>query len=298
MKKLYVIVGPTASGKTDYSIDLAKKIDGEIISADSRQVYTELNYGSGKVTEEEMQNIKHYGLDIASVQSLIENNAENKVNVEIWRKQARLTIKEILANNKTPIIVGGTMHWIDALIYGKEFSEVKPNQILRDELENFDIETLLAKLKSLDEDYYNKIIGNNSDAKNKRRIIRAIEIATANSDNKIEEVKYIDEFKDFEIVWVGLKVDRERLRVRVEKRLEKRWQNILTEVSDLIDKLGEKMGDELIKLGLEYKYATLYIRKEISEKDAKENIINSSMRYARRQMTWWKRNTEISWIEV
>jgi tRNA dimethylallyltransferase len=119
MKKLYVIVGQTASGKTDYSIDLAKKIDGEIISADSRQVYTELNYGSGKITREEMQNIKHYGLNIASIQSLIENNGENKVNVETWRKEARLAIKEILDKNKTPIIVGGTMHWIDALVYGQ-----------------------------------------------------------------------------------------------------------------------------------------------------------------------------------
>jgi tRNA dimethylallyltransferase len=298
MKKLYVIVGPTASGKTDYSIDLAKKIDGEIISADSRQVYTELNYGSGKITREEMQNIKHYGLNIASIQSLIENNGENKVNVETWRKEARLAIKEILDKNKTPIIVGGTMHWIDALVYGKEFSEVKPNQILRDELENFDTETLLAKLKALDEDYYNKIVNNNSDARNKRRIIRAIEIATANSNNKIEEVRYTDEFKDFEIVWVGLKVDRERLRVRIERRLEKRWENILEEVKNIIKNFDEKMGDELIKLGLEYKYATLYIRKEISEEEAKENIINSSMKYARRQMTWWKRNSEISWIEV
>jgi tRNA dimethylallyltransferase len=298
MKKLYVIVGQTASGKTDYSIDLAKKIDGEIISADSRQVYTELNYGSGKITREEMQNIKHYGLNIASIQSLIENNGENKVNVETWRKEARLAIKEILDKNKTPIIVGGTMHWIDALVYGKEFSEVKPNQILRDELENFDTETLLPKLKALDEDYYNKIVNNNSDARNKRRIIRAIEIATANSNNKIEEVRYTDEFKDFEIVWTGLKVNREILRARIEKRLEKRWENILAEIKEMIESLGEDMGDELIKLGLEYKYATLYIRKEISEEEAKENIINSSMRYARRQMTWWKRNTEIGWIEV
>ena len=298
MKKLYVIVGPTASGKTDYSIDLAKKIDGEIISADSRQVYTELSYGSGKVTDEEMQNIKHYGLDIASIQSLIQNNGENKVNVETWRKEARLAIKNIIENNKTPIIVGGTMHWIDALVYGKEFSEVKPNQVLRDELEILDINMLLTKLKSLDEDYYNKIVNNNSDVRNKRRIIRAIEIATANSDNKIEEVRYTDEFKGFEIVWTGLKVNREILRARIEKRLEKRWENILIEVKDMLGKFGEDMGDELIKLGLEYKYATLCIRKEISEEEAKENIINSSMRYARRQMTWWKRNTEVGWIEV
>ena len=296
MKKLYVIVGPTASGKTDYAIDLAKKIHGEIVSADSRQVYTELNHGSGKVSKEEMQNIKHYGLDIASIKTLTES--DDKVNVETWRKEARLAIQKIVTENKTPIIVGGTMHWIDALIYGKEFSEVKPDQKLRSLLEEFDIETLLAKLKVLDENYYNKIIINNSDAKNKRRIIRAIEIATANSDNKIEEVRYTDEFKGFEIVWTGLKVNREILRARIEKRLEKRWENILIEVKDMLGKFGEDMGDELIKLGLEYKYATLCIRKEISEEEAKENIINSSMRYARRQMTWWKRNTEVGWIEV
>ena len=170
--------------------------------------------------------------------------------------------------------------------------------MLRDELEILDINMLLTKLKSLDEDYYNKIVNNNSDARNKRRIIRAIEIATANSDNKIEEVRYTDEFKGFEIVWTGLKVNREILRARIEKRLEKRWENILIEVKDMLGKFGEDMGDELIKLGLEYKYATLCIRKEISEEEAKENIINSSMRYARRQMTWWKRNTEVGWIEV
>lgn len=298
MKKLYVIVGPTASGKTDYAINLAKEIDGEIVSADSRQVYTELNHGSGKVTSEEMQNIKHYGLNIASVKTLTEDSGQNKVNVEIWRKEARSAIQQIVSHDKTPIIVGGTMHWIDALMYGKEFSEVKPDHKLRKELEELELDDLLTKLKSLDEDYYNKILNNNSDIKNKRRIIRAIEIASQSSDNKIKEIGYIDEFKDFEVIWIGLKIDREILRKRIEKRLEKRWEDILIEVKDMMEKFDEDMGSELIKLGLEYKYATLYIKNELSEKEAKESIINSSIKYARRQMTWWKRNVEIGWIQM
>ncbi len=296
MKKLYVIVGPTGSGKTDYAIDLAKKIDGEIVSADSRQVYTELTHGSGKVSKEEMQNIKHYGLDIASIKTLTES--DDKVNVETWRKEARLAIGKIVANGKTPIIVGGTMHWIDALIYGKEFSMVKPNPELRKELEELGIETLLTKIKALDEEYYTKIINNPSDSKNKRRLIRAVEIASSNSDNKIKEVAYTDEWREFEIIWIGLKVDREILKTRIENRLEKRWGSILKEVKDIIDNFGEDMAGELIKLGLEYKYSTLYVRGEVSEKDAKESIVNSSMRYARRQISWWKRNDEIGWIEV
>jgi len=297
-QKIYVIVGPTASGKTDYSINLAKEISGEIISADSRQVYTELNFGSGKVTKEEMQNIRHYCLDLESVKSLIENNGENKMNVEKWRQPAAAAISKILSQNKTPILVGGTMHWIDALIYGKVFSEVKPNLTLREELEKYDIEILLNKLQSLDKDYYDKISENKSDTKNKRRIIRAIEIATSNENNKIEEVKYTDVYKDFDTVWIGLKVDREILRQRIEKRLEKRWGDILKEVSSIVENFGEKIIGELIKLGLEYKYATLFITNQISEQEAKESIVNSSMKYARRQMTWWKRNSDIKWIEV
>lgn len=297
MKKLYVIVGSTASGKTDYAVNLAKKIDGEIVSADSRQVYIELNHGSGKVTLEEMQNIKHYGLDIASIKTLTENQGEGKANVESWRKSARLAIEKIVLDGKNPIVVGGTMHWIDALIYGKEFSLVKPNPELRKQLEEVEIETLLTKLKALDEEYYTKIINNASDANNKRRLIRSIEIASTNSDNKIKEVAYTDEFKDFEIIWIGLRVDREILRTRIENRLEKRWESILIEIKDIIEKFGEEIEGELIKLGLEYKYTTLFITKQISEQEAKENIINSSMRYARRQMTWWKRNDDIGWTD-
>lgn len=298
MKKIYVIVGPTSSGKTDYAINLAKEINGEIISADSRQVYTELNYGSGKVKKEEMQNIKHYGLDIASVSSLIENDGENKVNVETWRNEARLATKQILEDNKTPIVVGGTMHWIDTLIFGKEFSEIKPNHALRKELETFEISELLLKLKMLDEGYYNKILLNESDSKNKRRIIRALEISTASTDKKIQEIKYTDEFKDFEVIWIGLKIDKDILRKRIEKRLENRWENILLEVKSIIGEFGQDMENELIKLGLEYKYATLYIQNKLNEKEAKESIINDSMKYARRQMSWWKRNQNINWIQV
>jgi tRNA dimethylallyltransferase len=276
--KIIAIVGPTASGKTDLSIKIAKYIDGEIISADSRQMYKELTHGSGKILESEKENITHYCLDIFSI-------FDGQKSVTDWRNAAQDAIDIITSKNKTPIVVGGTMHFIDTLLFNKQFSNVLPNENLRNELQNKSCEELVKLLEKLDSTFSEKI-----DKKNKVRLVRAIEIAT-----EIGSVPPVSENSDkYNIIWLGILPDAKILRERIDLRLEKRWNSILEEVRDLLNK---KINPELlISLGLEYKYSTLFLQNKISENEAKQEIKLKSWQYAKRQMTWWKRNKNIKWF--
>ena len=210
--EVYVIGGPTASGKSKLAVELAKKINGEIISADSMQIYKEMNIGTAKITKEEMQGIKHYLIDIVS--------PNERYSVSNFKNDAELAIEEILKKGKTPIIVGGTGLYIDSLIYGIEFQDEEIDTEYREKLnkiaENEGLEKLYNKAKEIDPEAMKKISIND-----KKRIIRVLEIYHKTGKTKTEqelqsrknEVKY--EYKVFAIT-----MDREKLYERIEKRSE------------------------------------------------------------------------------
>ena len=185
-QKLIVVIGPTASGKTGLSIALAKKYDGEVISADSRQIYRGLDMGTEKVTKKEMSGVPHYCIDVAS--------PKRTYTVEQWRREAQKAIDSMTKRNKLPIVAGGTAFYVESLVYGTSFPSVKPNVQLRKELQKKTVEELFSILKKLDPKRAKTI-----EQKNPRRLIRAIEIAT-----ELGQVPRIPKQKPlYEITWIG-----------------------------------------------------------------------------------------------
>jgi len=280
MKKPFVIaiVGPTAIGKSDYAVKLAKKIGGEIISADSRQVYKGLNIGSGKVTEKEMGGIPHHMLDIA--------NPKKVFSVHDYKKKSEKKIADILKRGKTPIIVGGTGFYIDSLLGNISLPEVPPNKGLRRKLEKETKEKLFSDLQKLD-----KVRAKVIDKNNKVRLIRALEII--NAIGKVPKAKIKSPYK---VLWVGINTDRVELRKRIEKRLKLRLeQGMIEEVENLHKNgLSYKRMDEL---GLEYKYSAMLIQKKLTKDEFFKILSDKIYQYAMRQITWFKRNKKISWME-
>lgn len=268
MKKVFVILGQTATGKSDLAVKLAKKIGGEVVSADSRQVYKGLDIGTGKITKEEMQGIPHHLLDVAS--------PKKKFTVTEYQKKAIYAIAEIIKKDKTPIICGGTGFYTDALIKGTVFPEVPPNLKLRKSLEKKTAVELFKILKKLD-----KKRAKNIDAKNKIRLIRAIEIAaTLGKVPKITEVKPMYKF-----VKIGLYLPPEKLKKNVEKRVKQMFKDGLLKEIRKLKKSGisEK---RLREFGFEY------------NKPTEEKVVKETIKYAKRQMTWFKRDKEINWLDA
>lgn len=271
-KKVIVILGPTASGKSTLAVKIAKKIGGEIISADSRQVYKNLNIGTGKITEKEMQGVPHFGLDII--------HPKKKFNVVDYKKYANKKIKEILSRGNVPIICGGTGFYIDAVANGIVFPEVKANLKLRKELEKKDLPELLKILKKLDKDRAKTI-----DVKNKVRLIRAIEIASALG--KVPKITKAKPLYDF--IKIGLTLPSPELEKKIKTRVKKMFNKknhggLLNEIAEL-KKSG--ISDKRLKeFGFEYDNPTI------------DSVILGSVQYAKRQMTWFKRDKEIIWIRL
>ena len=278
-KRLITIIGPTASGKSSLSVDLAKKFKGEIISADSRQVYKKMNIGTGKVTKKEMKNIPHYLLDVASPKS--------RFTVSKYRKLALKEIGKIQKRNKLPIICGGTGLYIQSVIDGITIPEVKPDFKLRKELERLSTEDLFKKLEKLDKNRSEAI-----DKNNKRRLIRAIEIL-------MKTKKTIPELKTnplpYPVLIIGIKKEKEELQKLIEKRFFE-WlkQGFLNEVLALRKELSWKRIEEF---GIHYKTASLYLQNKITEKEFIERSLIELNNYAKRQMTWFKRDNRIHWIK-
>lgn len=276
--KIIVVCGPTSTGKSDYAVKLAKQINGEIISADSRQVYIGMDIGSGKITQKEMKGIPHYMLDIAS--------PKRTFSAAQYKKQAERCITKILKKGKTPIICGGTGFYIDALL-GLEFPEVKPNTILRKKLEKQSTLELAKQLEKLDKDRYESI-----DIHNKVRLVRAIEIATA-----LGHVPKVIQKTPYDVSWILLDMSDEKLKERIEKRLLARLKKgMITEVQKL--HTSGVSFQKLESFGLEYKYCALYLQKKISKKDMIEAIKTTSWQYVKRQRTWLKRNKQISYTWI
>jgi len=262
------------------AVDLALKIGGEIISADSRQVYKGMNLGSGKITKKEMRGIPHHLLDVAS--------PKKRFSVAQYQKLARKALKEILARNKTPIVVGGTGFYIQALIDGIVLPEVKPDQKLRAKLEKLSLEKLFERLKKLDPKR-----AKNIDKNNKRRLIRALEIV-------LKTGKPVPPLKEkplsCPILILGVKKNKEELSQAIYKRiLERLKKRMIAEVRK-IRKSGVSW-EKLESFGLEYRWIARYLQQEISKEEMILNIQKDSEKFAKRQMTWFKRDKRVNWVK-
>lgn len=290
LPKIIVILGPTASGKSDLAVDLAiwlssKTISrkfgltgAEIISADSRQVYKGMNIGTGKITKKEMKGISHHLLDVA--------DPKKKFDVARYKKLSEKSITNILAQNKIPIICGGTGFYIQAIIDNIILPDVKPDKVLRKKLEKNSLEKLLMILEKLDSCRIKSI-----DKKNKRRIIRAIEIATT-----LGNVPKIKSLPKYQALQIGTSKSKEELQKAIEKRLIKRLgQGMVSEVKKL--HASGVSWKKLIEFGLEYKYVTLHLQGKISRQEMLGQLNIAIRQYAKRQMTWFKRDDRIIWLD-
>lgn len=274
--QILVILGPTATGKSDLAVKLAKKLDGEIISADSRQVYKGMDLGSGKITKKEMRGVPHHLLDVA--------NPKTVFTVSKFQQLAEKKITEIIKRHHLPIICGGTGFYIDTLVSGIHLPEVKINKKLRADLALKTAPELFKILQALDHDR-----AQNIDIHNKVRLIRAIEIAKS-----LGSVPKIEGGQPYDPIFIGLDCDDLGLKRRIEKRLDKRLKaGMLAEVKKL-----HQQGVSwkcLEAFGLEYKNCALFLQNKISQEQMVQNILFESFQYVKRQRTWFKRNKNIKW---
>lgn len=272
MKKIYVILGQTATGKSALAVKIAKKIGGEIISADSRQVYKNLNIGTGKITKKEMGGVPHHLLDVAI--------PKKKFTVAEYKKLAEAKIKEIIDKGKTPIICGGTGFYIDTVTKGTIFPEVPPNLKLRKKLVPLSAIALFSTLKRLDPTRA-KNIKEKNEQNNKVRLIRAIEIAKA-----LGKVPQITEaMPPYKFIKIGLYLPIDKLKKKVEIRVKKMFEdNLLKEIAGL--KKKGVSNKRLKEFGFEYFEPT------------PEKVVSETIKYAKRQMTWFKRDKEIKWYDA
>lgn len=276
--KVIAIVGATASGKTTYSIDLAKKIDGEIISADSRLVYKGFNIGTAKPTLAEREGIPHYMIDIVE--------PEFDYSAGLYKQEASKIIKNITNKGKTPIIVGGTGLYIDILLKNFTLPPIEPNRELREELYKMDLENLYNQLEKKDIEAAKSI-----DKNDRKKIIRAIEIITAMG----KSLKDTRGFKNspYEVEWIGRNFDRKTLYERINKRVDLMVESgLLDETKQLLSRHG-RIPNLINTIG--YKEIIGYIDNIYSLEEAKELLKKNTRNYAKRQLTWFRKNTEIKW---
>ncbi len=268
-RKIYVVAGPTASGKSDFAITLALQNSGEIVSVDSRQMYQKLDIGSGKITKEEMRGIPHHMLSVYNVR-------DEDVSVSRFVERALVCIEHIYAKKKVPILCGGTGMYLDAILYEKKFPEVEPNKALRKKLEKLSALELSLLLKEKDTRRYYTI-----DTQNKARLIRALEICEAIGMVPVENKGEAR----FDTTVYLLKIEKQLLHEKIKIRLEKRLA--VGMVAEVVGLLADGINAErLISLGLEYKYLTLFLLGKIDTETMKKYIVQKSFQYAKRQITW------------
>lgn len=276
--KVLVILGPTATGKSDLAVKIALKHRGEVISADSRQVYKGLDIGTGKITKEEMHGIHHFLLDVMSPQKTF--------SVADYKKLAEEKIKTILKRSKLPIIVGGTGFYIQSIVDDLILPEVPADEDLRKELSTKSLEELVSILEELDPERAKAI-----DIKNKVRLIRAIEISK--TLGKVPKVKKAESQYDF--LQIGLSLSPEEIRAKIKKRLVSRVKKGMIEEAERLHKKGLSF-ERMRELGLEYRYLADLLEKRISKKEFMEKLETAIYQYSKRQMTWFKRDKNIKWF--
>lgn len=274
--KIIALVGPTASGKSSLAIELAKKLNGEVISVDSRQIYKGLDIGTEKVTKEEMCGIPHHMIDVVGPEQIF--------TVQEFQVQARDHIEDILSRGKIPILAGGSGQYMDAVLYKTNFPIVPPNKRLREELEALPTTALFKILKDQDPARAESI-----DPHNKRRLVRALEIVEALGKVPPQEKGELL----YNTLYFGIEVDKEELRNRIEKRLSETLEKgLMEEVQELRKKVSDARLDEF---GLEYRVIRHHLDVKLSKEELRESLLIELMGYAKRQMTWFKKNKDIVW---
>lgn len=287
-KNVIVIGGPTASGKTGLSIELAKKINGQIVSADSMQIYTDMDIGTAKVTKEEMQGIKHYMIDIIP--------PNKRYSVAEFKADAEKAIEEIIKSGHTPIVVGGTGLYINSLIYNINYPEIEFDKEYRNDLERqveeFGLEKLYNEAKKIDEEACKKISSND-----KKRILRILEIYKQTGKNKTELEKLsraIPPKYNYKVF--AINCEREKLYERINKRVDKMLEDGLVEE---VKKIKEKYTEFPTAMqGLGYKEVVEYLENKITYEEMVEKIKQESRRYAKRQITWFKAIEGLIWLNA
>lgn len=316
--KLLVIAGPTSSGKSELAVKLAKKYNGEIISADSRQIYKGMDLGTGKIpgkwtrvflhgrvkTLYLYKDISHHCIDFV--------NPKRRYSAALFQKQAQKAIADILRRGKLPILCGGTAHWIDAVVYNQQIPDVKPNLKLRAGLEKKSAADLYQQLKKLDPRRAKTI-----DRFNKRRLIRALEIVVTTGKpvpplgviltpalSRGKELKKGNSsslgtlglrMTPYDVCWIGINPSQQTLYKKIDKRLKQRLKAGLVKEVARLQRRGLSWK-RLESFGLEYKFVSLYLQKKLAYQEMVSQLSVAIKHYSKRQMTWWKRNKEIKWI--
>jgi len=296
--KIIVILGPTSSGKSDLAIKIAQKFNGEIISADSRQIYCGMDLGTGKIERDfsipkskiQISNSKIYWSNRIAHHMIDIVNPKTDYSVAKYKKAAEKVIESILKRNKLPIICGGTGFWIKAIVDDVDFPEVKPDFKLREKLNKLSAEKLFAMLQKLDLERAKKI-----DAKNKVRLIRAIEICK--KLGSVPNTKYNIQNTKYNFLQIGIDTSKEKLHQNIEKRLAVRFKKgMIKEVENLHSKFGVSWK-RLEMFGLEYRHIAQFLQKKLTRQEMKEKLFQESKDYAKRQMTWFKKDQRILWFK-
>ena len=276
LPKLIVIEGTNASGKSSLGITLASRFGGEIVSADSRQVYERMNLGSGKVTPEEMQGVPHHLLDVRKPGEFF--------SMADFQRLAYEAIDGIIARGKVPFLIGGTGLYVDAVADGYELSDRAPDHSLRAHLETFDTPALYDMLKE-------KLPDTEIDPRNRHRVMRTLERLAA------DDYRPTGKSPRYTLLKLGVTWPREILKQRIDERLEKRLsEGMVDEVKALLD---EGVSEEfLTKLGLEYKYLTWYLTGKLPYEQMVEELGNAIKKFAKRQMTWFRKDPRIIWLDM
>lgn len=276
--KVIVVLGATSTGKSDLAIDIARLCDGEVISADSRQVYRGMDLGSGKVTAEEMRSIPHHLLSIA--------DPTERFSAHDFKTLGENALVDILSQGKTPIVCGGTGFYIDSLVSGTQLAQVPENSVLRSKLESKDLNQLqqLLKKKASRKEY------NSIDIQNKVRIVRALEIL-----DSIGHIPKPKTNKKYNVLYIGLDIPKETLNDMILARIHKRMEaGMIAEVKTLLE--NGVTHERLHELGLEYRHVSLHIKDDTPYTEMVENLLADTKRFVKRQRTWFKRNKNIHWF--
>lgn len=284
--KLIVILGPTASGKSNWAIKLAKKFNGEVISADSRQIYKGMDIGTAKVIK--TNGIPHYLINVV--------NPEEEFTVAQYKKMAIEAIKDVQNRRKVPFLTGGAGLYIKAVVDNFEIPKVTPNQALRKKLETKTAEELFDDLKRLDSKTAEII-----DSKNKRRLIRALEVKISSGVSFVSAKKIGESL--FNILQVGIKISQKKLYKNIDLRVKKQIkQGLEAEVGNIFEELSQKIPKEKIwqlpsMSGICYQEFKEYFGDKIDLAKVIQFIQLHSRQYAKRQMTWFKKDKRIHWVE-
>ena len=275
-EKLIVILGTTASGKSDLGVSLARRFGGEIVSADSRQVYRGMDLGSGKITEEEMRGVPHHLLDVRTPGEFF--------SMADYQELAYAALDGIIGRGAVPFLVGGTGLYVNAITEGYVLSDKKPDLDLREKLETYDTPTLYRMLREKDP-------GTEIDPRNRHRVMRAIEKIEAGDEGPAPRQPRYATLK------IGVHYPRPVLKERIDQRLERRLEmGMVEEIRGLLDSgISETF---LVKLGLEYKYLTWYVTGKMEYEEMKQELGLAIKRFAKRQMIWFRRDPEIHWINM